>query len=133
LYPSCARDAPSQRCETPTSQRTATGYFHAPACDLAEPARPRVDAFVHRLFAEAILRAEDFSGRGEDGCTMGKSGRRAFYRGFAESCAPALRETLAVAARDLAAGLTERAAQRRAAGTLTGAAQCDRRLDGDPF
>lgn len=103
------------------------------ACDLAEPARPQVDAFVHRLFADAILRAEDFSGRGDAGCTMGKSGRRTFYRAFAETCAPALRETLESAARNLAVGLIERAARRRAAGVLPGAAQCDRRLDGVPF
>ena len=96
------------------------------ACDLAEPARPRVDAFVHRLFADAILRAEDFSGRGGAGCTMGKSGRRMFYRGFAENCAPTLRETIDVAARNLAAGLIERVARRPAAGVI-------RRLDRDPF
>ncbi len=88
---------------------------------------------MQRLFADATLRPEDFSGRGEAGCTMGKSGRRAFYRGFAEACAPALRETLDIATRDLAAGLIERLARHPAAGLLPGATELGHRPDGDPF
>ena len=88
------------------------------ACDLVEPVRPHVDGFAHRLFAEAILRPEDFSGRGERGCALGKTGRREFYRAFEEFCAPALRQALDAAARELAAGLTERWARRPAAALL---------------
>jgi CRISPR-associated protein Cas1 len=91
------------------------------ACDLVEPVRPHVDGFAHRIFAEAILRPENFSGRGENGCALGKTGRRDFYRAFEELCAPALREALDAAARELAAGLTERWAQKPAAALLDAA------------
>lgn len=89
------------------------------ACDLVEPVRPLVDAFAHRLFAESILRPEDFSGRGEGGCQMGKTGRREFYRAFEDSCAPALRDALDRTAQELAARLAGRFKHRAAAALLT--------------
>jgi CRISPR-associated protein Cas1 len=109
------------------------GFYHdlAPgrdslACDLVEPVRPYVDGFVHRLFAGTILRSEDFSGRGEAGCAMGKSGRREYYRAFEGSCAPALREALDRTARQLAAELTRRFAQRAAAALIAAPVDFDR-------
>jgi CRISPR-associated protein Cas1 len=101
------------------------------ACDLVEPVRPHVDAFAYRLFAEKILRMEDFSGRGEAGCTMGKTGRREFYRAFEESCAPALREALDNSARALSARPSERFARRPAAGLLAGPMEQDERPEPD--
>ncbi len=95
------------------------------ACDLVEPVRPEIDAFAQKLFAEKILRPEDFSGRGPGGCTMGKAARRAFYRAFAESRAPALRATLDAVAAELAARLREKFAARPAARLLAGAPDDD--------
>lgn len=95
------------------------------ACDLVEPVRPQIDAFVHHLFAAAILRPEDFSGRGEAGCTMGKAGRREFYRTFEEVCAPQLRQRLDETASTLSARLTERFGHRPAAALLNGPGETD--------
>jgi CRISP-associated protein Cas1 len=112
----------------------ALGVYHDPApgrdslaCDLCEPVRPQVDAFAHRLFAARILRPEDFSGRGEGGCQMGKGGRREFYRAFEELCAPALRTTLDRVAQELAARLAARFAQRPAAALLAARSDADSR------
>jgi CRISPR-associated protein Cas1 len=112
------------------------GVFHdiAPgreslACDLVEPARPHVDGFVHHLFAERILRPEDFSGRGESGCALGKSGRRDFYRSFEELCAPALRQALDAGAGRLVAGLLARWAQRPDAALLPMTGDADDRSE----
>ncbi|WP_170263638.1 CRISPR-associated endonuclease Cas1 [Blastochloris sulfoviridis] len=88
------------------------------ACDLVEPARPHIDRFVHQMFAEAHLRPEDFSGRGEAGCTMGKAGRRAFYRAFEERCAGPVRQTIDRVAGELASGLLYRFHDRPAARLL---------------
>ena len=94
----------------------ALGIFHdlagtrdSLACDLVEPARPLVDTFVHRLFAERILRAEDFTGRGESGCLMGKQGRHEYYRAYEEICGPGLRPLLDRHAQNLATGLLQQA------------------------
>jgi CRISPR-associated protein Cas1 len=61
------------------------GYFHEPlpgreslACDVIEPYRPRVDAFVWRLFRERVLRPEHFGNR-DGACLLGKAGRAEFY------------------------------------------------------
>ncbi len=89
------------------------------ACDLVEPARPAVEGFVHRLFAEKLLRTEDFSGRGDSGCTMGKAGRREFYRAFAETCAPTVRAIVEETAGILASALLTRFTQRPAAAVLS--------------
>jgi CRISPR-associated protein Cas1 len=77
-------------------------------CDLVEPARPLVDRFVHSLFADTVLRPEDFSGRDDAGCMMGKSGRRAYYAAFEERCATQLRETIDRTARELLTRLLDR-------------------------
>lgn len=95
------------------------------ACDLVEPLRPLVDGFVHRLFAEKRLRPEDFTGRGEGGCTMGKAGRREFYRAFEEACAPDVREAASQAAGALATRLLDRFAQRPVAALLALTAEGD--------
>jgi len=96
------------------------------ACDLVEPARPQVDRFVHTLFADAVLRPEDFSGRGDGGCMMGKSGRRAFYRDFEERCAAPLRETIDRVAGELSGRLRDRLSARPAAQLLPPAKAADR-------
>lgn len=105
----------------------AIGIYHdmAPgreslAADLIEPVRPQVDGFVRRVFTEQLLRPEDFAGRGDAGCTMGKAGRQRFYRAFEESAAPALRATLEQTARTLAGGLIARFERRPAAALLAG-------------
>lgn len=61
------------------------GFYHRPAigreslaCDLIEPLRPTVDAWVWRLFAERTLREEHFT-RDGGGCLLGKAGRGHFY------------------------------------------------------
>lgn len=75
------------------------GFFHQPAygreslaCDLMEPLRPRVDAWVWQLFRERTLRAEDFRKDGS-ACLLGKAGRQRFYRDY-EVNAPAWRRWL---------------------------------------
>lgn len=78
------------------------------ACDLVEPARPGVEKWVYHLFAAGVLRKENFSGRDEGGCNMGKTGRHAFYRSFQEDCAAELRDTLETEASKIAAELRER-------------------------
>ena len=76
------------------------GFYHdlvfgreSLACDLVEPLRPRIDAWVWRLFRERTLRAESF-GRVNDACLLGKQGRRAFYAAYEESLAHDLRKHL---------------------------------------
>jgi hypothetical protein len=53
------------------------------ACDLAELERARVDEWTFYAFRDRILRAEYFRSA-ENGCILGKAGRRAFYGGFQE-------------------------------------------------
>lgn len=66
------------------------GFLHAPAhgresfaCDLVEPLRASVDAWVWRLFRQRVLQAAHFRNV-QGGCLLGKSGRRAFYEQFEE-------------------------------------------------
>lgn len=61
------------------------GFYHEPAvgreslaCDLIEPLRPRVDAFVWSLFRERLLREEYFS-QDQGRCVLNKTGRKCFY------------------------------------------------------
>lgn len=49
------------------------------ACDLVEPLRPVMDAFVCKLFAEQTLRARDFSTEKDGACLLQKAGRERFY------------------------------------------------------
>ena len=61
------------------------GVYHAPsfareslACDLIEPFRSRLDAWVWELFRNRVLRTEHF--RSDKGaCLLDKTGRRHFY------------------------------------------------------
>jgi CRISPR-associated protein Cas1 len=55
-------------------------------CDLVELKRADIEWWVWRLFAEGILRVEDFSmseAQGHLPCTLGKAGRARFYSAFA--------------------------------------------------
>lgn len=63
------------------------------ACDLVEPLRPRIDAWVWRLFRERTLRPESF-GSVNGACRLGKQGRRAFYADYEASTAVVLRKLL---------------------------------------
>lgn len=61
------------------------GFFHVPehgrpslACDLAEVFRAGMDGLAVRLFAEEILRPEDFT-MDNGACLMGKAGRMRLY------------------------------------------------------
>lgn len=63
----------------------AAGFLHEPApgraglaCDLVEPFRAAADRVVIEMFRTRTLRKEHFEA-GEQGCLMGKAGRRAFY------------------------------------------------------
>lgn len=80
------------------------------ACDLVEPVRTAVDGFVHDLFAEGVLRPENFTGGGGQACILGKAGRTAFYRAFEERAAASVREGVAAEASAIAAAIGERPA-----------------------
>ncbi len=63
----------------------AIGFLHEPAhgreslaCDLVEPLRPHVDAWVWQMFRSRVLRVEHFR-RHAGACLLGKAGRTAFY------------------------------------------------------
>ncbi|NJN48117.1 MAG: CRISPR-associated endonuclease Cas1 [Candidatus Competibacteraceae bacterium] len=90
------------------------GFFHEPAygreslaCDLVEPLRPRLDAWVWELFRERRLREEDFL-LDKGACLLGKGGRQSFYAGY-EQWAPPLRRYLRRYSYRLANWLTGRA------------------------
>lgn len=61
------------------------GFFHDPAygreslaCDLIEPLRPRLDAWVWNLFRNRVLRPEHFV-HDKGACLMAKAGRQDFF------------------------------------------------------
>lgn len=61
------------------------GFYHRPtrgreslACDLIEPLRPRIDAWVRGLFRERMLRVEHFK-TDKGACLLGKAGRERFH------------------------------------------------------
>lgn len=63
----------------------AAGFLHEPAagraglaCDLVEPYRAAADRIVIEIFRTRTVRKEHFEA-GEQGCLMGKAGRRVFY------------------------------------------------------
>lgn len=65
------------------------GFLHLPAfgreslaCDLVEPWRVYVDAWVWELFRDKSLRAEHFGRDGGGACLLGKTGRAHFYAGW---------------------------------------------------
>ena len=81
------------------------GFYHVPehgreslACDLLEPLRPEVDAFVLGLFRMGTLRAEHF-GRQQDAVLLGKAGRHRFYAAWDEAARPWRRVLLRLAQR----------------------------------
>lgn len=64
------------------------GFLHEPAhgreslaCDLVELARPRLERWVWRLFADEKLTARHFSHTGQ-ACRMNKAARRIFFAGY---------------------------------------------------
>lgn len=66
----------------------AIGFYHdlahgreSLACDLVEPVRPHVEAWVWRLFRQRRLRAEHFR-RHADASLLGKAGRAVFYEEY---------------------------------------------------
>jgi CRISPR-associated protein Cas1 len=76
----------------------ALGCLHEPyynrdslACDLMEPLRPLVDAWVYQLFHLAVLRQEDFTIT--DMCLLHATGKQRFYEAFRLK-APAFRQLL---------------------------------------
>lgn len=70
------------------------GFYHQPywgreslACDLIEPWRPCVDAWVYRWFRDRWLEAGHFSRKGES-CRLGKAGRSRFFGAFESRVKP---------------------------------------------
>jgi CRISPR-associated protein Cas1 len=68
---------------------SAVGCYHEPyyqrdslACDLLEPVRPWIDAWIYRLFNTRELRAEDFR-IGTQDCVLLASGKQRFYAAYA--------------------------------------------------
>jgi CRISPR-associated protein Cas1 len=64
------------------------GFFHEPAygreslaCDLLEPLRPRLDAWVWELFRSRTLRSDQFV-EDKGACLLNKAGRQTFYAGY---------------------------------------------------
>ena len=88
------------------------GFLHTPqhgraslACDLVEPWRARVDAWVWQQFRSRELRPEHFGRDGAGACLMGKAARAQFYEAvqpLQKRCAAALRRHARLAARALA-------------------------------
>ena len=65
----------------------ALGCLHEPyynrnslACDLLEPIRPLIDAWVYSLFHHRIVRQEDFTLT--DACLLNSKGKQRFYEAF---------------------------------------------------
>jgi CRISPR-associated protein Cas1 len=86
------------------------GFFHDPAygreslaCDLIEPLRPRIDAWVWTLFRGRDLRGEHFN-EDKGACLLGKAGRQIFYACY-EILARTLRRYLRHQSYRLARGL----------------------------
>lgn len=85
----------------------AVGFLHEPApgraglaCDLVEPYRAAADEVVVEIFRSRTLRKEHFQA-GENGCLLGKAGRRTFYEAV-EAPLEKLRQRLRAAARRVA-------------------------------
>ena len=75
--------------------RTAYGR-QSLACDLMEPVRPHVEAWVASLFTDGVLTKRHFS-ETDGGCLLGKTGRQVFYDALGEH-APEWRRSLDAAA-----------------------------------
>ncbi|MEH6626615.1 MAG: CRISPR-associated endonuclease Cas1 [Motiliproteus sp.] len=71
------------------------GFYHEPlqgryslACDLMEPLRPHVEAFVHQLLVtEKTINLRHFCD-GAHGCFLGKEGRKLFFPLYEEAAIP---------------------------------------------
>ncbi|MEZ5581400.1 MAG: CRISPR-associated endonuclease Cas1 [Candidatus Competibacteraceae bacterium] len=90
------------------------GFFHEPAygreslaCDLVEPLRPRLDAWVWQQFRQRHLREEHFL-QDKGACLLDKTGRQHFYAGY-EFWAPPVRRYLRRQSYRLARFLNEQA------------------------
>jgi CRISP-associated protein Cas1 len=80
------------------------GFYHdlsfareSLACDLVEPLRPRVDAWVWDLFRNRTLRSDHFT-LDKGACLLGKAGRQHFFTAW-EGYVPQLRRRLRIYAR----------------------------------
>lgn len=67
------------------------GFYHEPAhgrpalaCDLVEPLRPALHAWIAALFNSQALRDRDFSQDEQNGCRLRKAGRERFYAQWVE-------------------------------------------------
>jgi CRISPR-associated protein Cas1 len=76
----------------------ALGCFHelyygrdSLACDLLEPVRPLIDAWVYSLFQQHTLRREDFIL--DEACLLQTAGKQRFYEAFRQTV-PAFRRLL---------------------------------------
>ena len=88
------------------------GFLHTPAhgraslaCDLVEPWRARIDAWVWQQFRSRELRPEHFGRDGAGACLMGKAARSHFYEAVQplhKRCGAALRRHARFAANALA-------------------------------
>ncbi len=94
------------------------GFFHEPshgreslASDLLEPMRPRLDAWVWRLFRERLLRSDHFTQQ-EGACLLGKAGRSVFYAEYEQLVGP-LRRLLRRSLMKLVRVLVEEASEAR--------------------
>ncbi len=86
------------------------GFYHRPAhgreslaCDLIEPLRPKLDAWVWNLFRGRVLRTEHFA-HDRAACLLQKAGRTHFYQAYDEFAVPIrrwLRQQCAALARRL--------------------------------
>ncbi|MBL8573944.1 MAG: CRISPR-associated endonuclease Cas1 [Hyphomicrobiaceae bacterium] len=97
----------------------ALGLYHVAGrdrdslgCDLVEPLRPRVEAWVLALLCSGEIGLQDFTAPGADGCRLLKDGRRRVYRSFEEAALPPVRQHAAVEVAQLVADLRRRVAGR---------------------
>jgi CRISPR-associated protein Cas1 len=51
------------------------------ACDLLEPVRPLIDAWLWQLFKDRLLRVEDFVEK-QEACLLSMAGKQRFYEAF---------------------------------------------------
>ena len=89
------------------------GFYHRPAfgreslaCDLIEPLRPAIDAWIWGLFRARSLRPESFS-TDRGACSLGKAGREKFYAEY-QRASRAWGRWLRTTCRGLAASLQAR-------------------------
>ncbi len=90
------------------------------ALDLVEPARPRVDAWVHELFARRRLRLESFSTDPAGGCLITKTARRTIYRAY-EKAADEIHEPIRRSTEEIRSALLDRFEKRPASKALPAA------------